>query len=67
MGNDRKTDRKTRKTLVLFFFLLDGGTREVDCNSDRACGGGGGGGGGAEESIAMMAVEVVFGSPMNRR
>lgn len=39
MGNDRKTFRKTRKTLVRFFFLVElaGSTRDN-------CGIGGGGG-----------------------
>lgn len=83
IGKDRKTDRKTRKTLVLFFFRFDGGTREDEDEDEEDCGGGGGGGGGAEESggdsmevvavvaaaaaMATATVEVGFGSPINRR
>lgn len=77
MGKDRNTDRKTRKTLVLFFLRLDGGTREEEDEEEEDCGGGGGGGGGAEEQYAdsgsrevvgemvTIAVEVDFGSPMH--
>lgn len=77
MGKDRKTDRNTRKTFVLCFFLFDGGTREdEDADEDEEdCGGGGGGGGGVEDSgggsssevVAATAVEEDFGSPINRR
>lgn len=79
IGKDRNTDRKTRKTLVLCFLRLDGGTREEEDEEEQDCGGGGGGGGGAEkqsgdsgwrEVVAVMVtiaveVEVDFGSPMH--
>lgn len=52
MGNDRKTERKTRNTLAdLFFFFTEGCTRDTGWR-----GGGGGGGGGWESSSLSPAV-----------
>lgn len=54
IGNDRKTERKTRRTLVLCFLLLVGWTRE-----DWGLGGGGGAGG--------VDVGENIGSPIDGR
>ena len=69
MGKDRNTDRNTRNTLVLFFFLFDGGTREED-EVKEGCGGSGGGCGGAEDfggDCSSGRAAVDFGSPINPR
>lgn len=64
MGNERKTERKTRKTLMgLCFFLVEGWTRE-------SCWRGGGGGGGAEDvdgevSVSALGLSLGLGSPIN--
>lgn len=43
MGKDRRTDLKTRKTLVLCFFLMEG-WRRVEFEIGLGSGGGGAGG-----------------------
>lgn len=77
MGKDRRTDRKTRKTLVLSFFFLTEGWRRVE-EFGRGLGSGGGGAGGTvverleeeEEDVAddgrCCSLDTAFvGSPIN--
>ena len=53
MGNDRKTDRKTRRTFGLFFFLVDGWRRDN-----------GGAGGGGFDEVDDWELVLTLGSPI---
>lgn len=61
MGKVRKTDRKTRNTLVLCLFLDAEGCMRVD---DGVGGGGGDGGAEEEEDIDGKELVLILGSPI---
>lgn len=59
IGNDRKTERKTRMTLVLLWdrFFADGWTRDTSCRGGAGGETGGGGGRGGRDVLDGRSTE----------